>query len=455
MANPAVTYIFVNGTAADATQVNTNFNDIINGLTDATKDLTVFAFTAASNVSFEANVALGNSSVDDIVFNGSLESTIPVGTNNSYDIGSSSLGLAGVYLGAAGGFTTRLVAQATASYTLSLPPTAGTSGYLPSNNGSGTLQWSPIQGAAGLNYSLAASVGSSALTIALKGADGNDPSSTNKVSIDFRNATAATGTPSFGASTAATSVVISSGSTLGHTSAVAEYIYVYAINNAGTIELAASSSPIWDEGSVLTTTAEGGAGAADSRTAIYSTTARSNVGAKLIGRLKSTQATAGTWASSITEISLLVPHRIGPYARVLLHSGNGHGSTNTKIRRYSTVVSTDDPLSLLTVTQSATNGDSVTLVKAGIYEAAVVDGATGSVASIGISKNSNQLTTNITGINISHFISTADSASGAQASTARTFIGFPGDVIRSHDSGAADLTTNVLSNFSVTLLALL
>lgn len=153
------------------------------------------------------------------------------------------------------------------------------------------------------NLTLAASVGSSALTIALKNKAGSDPSGGDPVKIGFRNATSATGTYSQVTATAATSLVISSGSTLGHESATARYIYVYAINNAGTIELAASASR-YDDGTILSTTAEGGAGAADSPTAIYSTTARSNVAARLIGRMSSTQATAGTWASTMSEISV-------------------------------------------------------------------------------------------------------------------------------------------------------
>lgn len=154
------------------------------------------------------------------------------------------------------------------------------------------------------NLGIATSVAANALTISLKGADGNDPSGSNVVRVGFRNATAATGTYSQVAITSALSLTISSGSTLGHVSAVAAYLCVYLINNAGTAELAASTRCNHDEGSVLTTTAEGGAGAADSRTVIYSTTARSNVPARLVARILSTQATAGTWASAMTEVAL-------------------------------------------------------------------------------------------------------------------------------------------------------
>ena len=80
-----------------------------------------------------------------------------------------------------------------------------------------------------------------------------------------------------------------------------------AINNGGTIELAASSK-IFDEGSVQTSTAEGGAGGADSASVLYSTSARTSKPIRLIGRLVATEATAGTWKSAPTEVTV-VPFR--------------------------------------------------------------------------------------------------------------------------------------------------
>lgn len=153
------------------------------------------------------------------------------------------------------------------------------------------------------NLSLVVSLAANALTVALKGKDGNDPSATNPVSIGFRNATVTTGDYSIATASAATSLVISSGSTLGQPSGVDSYVYIYAINNAGTVELAASSS-WWDAGTVKSSSAEGGAGAADSAAVLYSTTARTTKAIRLIGRLKSNQAAAGTWVTAISEISL-------------------------------------------------------------------------------------------------------------------------------------------------------
>jgi hypothetical protein len=100
-------------------------------------------------------------------------------------------------------------------------------------------------------------------------------------------------------------LVISSGSTLGTINAVASRIVVIALNNAGTIELAAvniSGGNQLDETNLITTTAEGGAGAADSANVIYSTTARTSVAYRVIGFIDSTQTTAGNWATAPSTI---------------------------------------------------------------------------------------------------------------------------------------------------------
>lgn len=141
MSFPSVTYTFSNGSTADASQVNQNFTDLINGISDTTKDISVSALTAASTATLNGNTILGNSSSKTVTFNASLASTIPISANNSYNIGSSTLGLASVYLGSAGGFTTRLVSAATASWTLTLPVTAGTANAWLTTNGSGTTSW--------------------------------------------------------------------------------------------------------------------------------------------------------------------------------------------------------------------------------------------------------------------------------------------------------------------------
>lgn len=159
-----------------------------------------------------------------------------------------------------------------------------------------------------MNTGVSCSVASNALTIALKTFAGTDPSASDVVKVPFRHATAATGTTNVRSITGALSLVISSGSTLGHASALAYPIYVYLCDNAGTIFLAASTK-LFDWGSVQSTTAEGGAGAADSATALYASATVSNIPVYPIARLTSTQATAGTWAAVPTEISIAPPDR--------------------------------------------------------------------------------------------------------------------------------------------------
>ncbi len=153
------------------------------------------------------------------------------------------------------------------------------------------------------NLSFVASVSSNALTIALKDAAGADPS-VSSTAIGFRSATATSGAFVSRSITAALSIVVSSGSTLGHANGVAKNIWLYAIDNAGTVELAVSSNQ-FDESYLYSTTAEGGAGAADSESILYSTTARTNVAIRLIGRLLSSQTTAGTYAAVPTNVSLI------------------------------------------------------------------------------------------------------------------------------------------------------
>lgn len=195
--------------------------------------------------------------------------------------------------------TTNLDALTDKEGTVAYDTTQGLPVY---NNGS---VWAPISPAGGYsapntlaNLGLDLSVAASALTIALKQLDGttNPASGAGAVRIAFRDATNANGGTTIGSVTGALSTVISSGSTAGHTSAKEEWLFIYALLNAGTVELAWSSS-LFDCNVVQSTTAEGGAGAADSAAVLYSTTARTNVPIALIGKARSTQATAGTWAT--------------------------------------------------------------------------------------------------------------------------------------------------------------
>jgi hypothetical protein len=141
---------------------------------------------------------------------------------------------------------------------------------------------------------ITASVAANALTVTL-----------NPTTLDFRSATLTSGAVVARTISSAISVVVSSGSTLGTVSAVQSRIVVLAIDNAGTMELAvvniAGGTDLTETG-LISTTAEGGAGAADSASVVYSTTARTNVAYRVVGYVESTQTTAGTWAVTPSTI---------------------------------------------------------------------------------------------------------------------------------------------------------
>jgi hypothetical protein len=148
-----------------------------------------------------------------------------------------------------------------------------------------------------------ASVGSNALTLTL-----------NATKLDFRSSTLTSGTVNTRTVSSPISVTVSSGSTLGTSNGVSARLAIIAIDNAGTVELAVTNlagSANLDESTLISTTAEGGAGAADSANVIYSTTARSSVPFRVVGYVDISEATAGTWASAPTVIQ-----GAGGYAQV-------------------------------------------------------------------------------------------------------------------------------------------
>ena len=286
------------------------------------------------------------------------------------------------------------------------------------------------------NVGIVASVASNAMTITLKSYDGSDLSSTNFSSTAYRSSTATSGTYSVIKRTANISTVISSGSTGGSISGQESEIHVYTINNAGTEEVAWAGSRFVDEGSLVSTTAEGGGGAADSKTTLYSTTARSNVAVRYVGVIRSTQATAGTWATSPSEISITNQLGTGKQA-VVLCAPNGYGSTNTRTRRYSTVVLNVG--SALTLTQSATLGDSITVNVSGMYGVFVSDARSTGPVTIEVSKNNVTSGTAATEDQVLVSVGTTGSILGC--GTVAWFN--KGDVLRSvHSSSTSDSTSN-------------
>lgn len=234
-----------------------------------------------------------------------------------------------------------------ADATYRLPPVDGSDGNVLKTDGSGNMIWGEDAGGSTTtsesklleNAGFTTSVGSSALTISLKTEDAGDPASGDKVRVGFRSATATIGDYDVVEISSALSLTVSSGSTLGQLDATEDEIFVYLVNNAGTALLAVSGK-LFDEGSLQSTTAEGGAGAADSATVLYASSAVSDKAIRLIGRITNTQTTAGTWASAGSELSVApfnkvgVPNSItsngdGPFRVEYVHFADASGATGS------------------------------------------------------------------------------------------------------------------------------
>lgn len=122
----------------------------------------------------------------------------------------------------------------------------------------------------------------------------------NPGTLDFRSATLGSGAINTRTIAAAITGTITSGSTLGSVSGQITKLAILVIDNAGTPEVAwtnLSGRTLLDEKGLISTTAEGGSGGADSATTIYSTTARTNVPYRWVDVVEYTQATAGTYVT--------------------------------------------------------------------------------------------------------------------------------------------------------------
>jgi hypothetical protein len=177
-------------------------------------------------------------------------------------------------------------------------------------------------GATMLNGTISVSVGSNALTIAVKTLAGNDPSSSDPVWFVFRSATASSGSYSVIEVTAALSTTVPASSTLGFANGTPGRIWLVAVNNGGTVSLAVINCltlssgvptaifPLTGiQGPIASITAYGGG--ANSAGTFYGASSLSNVPYSVLGFLTwetgGTLATAGTWNLTPSRIELYRP----------------------------------------------------------------------------------------------------------------------------------------------------
>lgn len=127
---------------------------------------------------------------------------------------------------------------------------------------------------------------------------------------------------------------------------------------------------------------------------------------------------------------------------VSLHTGNGHGSTNNKIRRYTTAMINVG--TAMTYADTSADGASITINEAGFYAVSSTDiNANTGLYTAGASVNSNQLTTSIESISVANRLMWGSSGGspypGAASVVAKLAVN---DVVRPHGDGNPSNTTD-------------
>lgn len=132
-----------------------------------------------------------------------------------------------------------------------------------------------------------------------------------------------------------------------------------------------------------------------------------------------------------------------------LSNGNGMGSTGTRIRRYTTTVENTGQSIDWVYADSATAGMSVTILTDGFYVLNMSDYQAAAQDVSGMSKNSTQLATSISGITNSDVLCMYGTPSGFAGACGYAGPLRAGDVVRVHSGGNND-STDGYSRFTIT-----
>lgn len=472
MATISVTHTLANGATIDADELNTNFTDLTDGLSDGTSDISVAAITAAGAVSLNGNVTLGNASTDDITLTGSLASTIPIKTTASYAIGSSTLGLTGVYLGA-NSQTVFLAPDSamSATYTFTFPQTAGTNGFVLVGDGSGGVEWSSN------NTAFSSKSASYVITdtddvgvILATGGSASFTFATSDVNTGDDTITEAThglpdGTPVH---------FLSSDQDLP---AGITALKTYFVRDTDTNTFKIAETPggtavnITDQGSGTHTCYSGilvtlPTASANTRRRTIVKKADDATGRVVVYGEGGSETIDGAAYKSLTEqyetLELacdasdwhILTWRIGSECSVFCDGGDGtndHGTTNTAIRHFETPNVTTTGQAIVR-DSSATLGDVFHIGRDGIYGVSYTDHDGASNVALGMSVNTTQPTTAIdNGTPPTGMLMCIDQ--GAASNSAVTWTGklSEGDFLRAHTNGVADATDSKCQ-FTVQLL---
>lgn len=167
-----------------------------------------------------------------------------------------------------------------------------------------------------------------------------------------------------------------------------------------------------------------------------------------------TRLAKGTDGNYLTQVSGVPAWTSEPRCEYVVDTGNGHGSTNTKIRRYTnTRVNTG---SCVTYADSSTAGGSWTINSGqdGVYAVFASDSKTSGATIIGISVNDSAMTTAIQSISYAQGRRSLQYSSAANIFAQVTWVGnlAAGDVVRMHDLGDANATDDT-AVFSITKIS--
>ena len=293
------------------------------------------------------------------------------------------------------------------------------------------------------NGTIVESHAGNAVTFTIKTLAGATPSASDSVKFYFRNVTAGTGDYTVVELTAALSLTISSGSTVGFSNVTAGRLWLLAINNAGTVELAAINCRLtasiyrlngWG---IITTTAEGGSGGADSAQVPYSATARSAVPYIPIGYAawETGLTTAGTWNASPDRLQLVGPGvpLPGMEIQVLRTDDGAFASGTTVLPADDTIPQNTEGDQYLSQGISPTSGCNLLFVKARVI---VSSGATINTAALFRDSTAGALAADMAGNGTSPTALDIDTIQFAAATSATTF------KVRAGPQGAATMNFN-------------
>ena len=146
------------------------------------------------------------------------------------------------------------------------------------------------------------------LGIRLVQRDGSTPTSASPGRLSFHAATSTSPGYQIAVATSNTELLLTSGSSLNFAANETGRMYIWAVLATPTVELGVSRYATFQEMLLQNTTAEGGAGGADSDNVLYTTTARTSVPVRCLGYIDiTTGGTAGQWPNAPSFGSLVGP----------------------------------------------------------------------------------------------------------------------------------------------------